>query len=130
MTGTLSWSDLENRYWLGPACWYGSIIFALSAIVFGAQQTLVLEQLAAQNTERLHRSLCRQSTTAGKLRGHPRWAVVFAWQCPLMFLSYSIVLFLAGLTSHVASPVARNRKWDHDAQVSDEGCLMFETFKS
>jgi len=34
-----------------------------------------------------------------------------------MFLSYSLVIFLIGLTTYVISPVARKREWDDDAKT-------------
>ena len=55
----------------------------------------------------------------------PNWIYVFAWQTPLMFLCYAIVFYLAGLTSYIVSPVARDFVWDDNAKVSRlSSCLL------
>ena len=33
------------------------------------------------------------------------WKKVFMWQCPIMFMSYSVCLYLLGLTLYVCSPL-------------------------
>ena len=47
----------------------------------------------------------------------PRWKMVFIWQCPIMFLSYSVCLFLAGLTLFVCTPLIKGEKWDTASDV-------------
>lgn len=49
----------------------------------------------------------------------PRQIMVFVWQCPIMFMSYSVCLFLLGLTLAVATPLIRLREqgWSTDANV-------------
>ena len=47
----------------------------------------------------------------------PRWKMVFIWQCPAMFLSYSVCFFLAGLTLFVCTPLIRGDKWDTGSDV-------------
>lgn len=48
----------------------------------------------------------------------PRWKMVFTWQCPIMFLAYSVVFFLAGLTIFVCTPLIRRNPWGTDSNVS------------
>ena len=48
----------------------------------------------------------------------PRWKMVFIWQCPAMFMSYSVCFFLAGLTLFVCTPLIRRDKWDTGSDVS------------
>ena len=48
----------------------------------------------------------------------PRWKMVFVWQCPLMFLSYSLCFFLAGLTLFVCTPLIRGDTWNSASDVS------------
>lgn len=58
----------------------------------------------------------------------PERTMLYVWQSPLMALSYSMVLFMAGLLSYVISPFANKRLWDEDAKVyfrvpcSNEAC--------
>ena len=47
----------------------------------------------------------------------PRWKMVFVWQCPSMFLSYSVCFFLAGLTLFVCTPLIRGDAWDSASDV-------------
>ena len=46
--------------------------------------------------------------------------MVFAWQCPMMFMSYSVCLFLLGLTLLVITPLIqiRQKGWNGDVNVS------------
>ena len=48
----------------------------------------------------------------------PRWKMVFIWQCPAMFMSYSVCFFLAGLTLFVCTPLIRGDPWDTGSDVS------------
>lgn len=48
----------------------------------------------------------------------PRWKMVFVWQCPSMFLSYSVWLFLAGLTLFVCTPLIRGDTWNSASDVA------------
>ena len=49
----------------------------------------------------------------------PKWIMVFVWQCPIMFMSYSVCLFLLGLTLLVITPLIRikERGWNKDVNV-------------
>ena len=44
--------------------------------------------------------------------------MVFIWQCPSMFLSYSVCFYLAGLTLFVCTPLIRRDKWNTASNVS------------
>lgn len=48
----------------------------------------------------------------------PRWKMVFTWQCPAMFLAYSVLGFLSGLTLFVCTPLIRMRPWGAESNVS------------
>jgi hypothetical protein len=51
--------------------------------------------------------------------------MVFTWQCPVMFMSYSVCLFLLGLTMLVITPLIRYREqgWSGESTVSNTYCL-------
>ncbi len=55
----------------------------------------------------------------------PRWKMVFIWQCPMMFLSYSVCFFLAGLTLYVCTPLIRGAQWSEGVNVS-RWCFLFD----
>lgn len=56
----------------------------------------------------------------------PRWKMVFIWQCPAMFMSYSVCFFLAGLTLFVCTPLIRGDRWDTGSNVRVL-CVFFMT---
>ena len=43
--------------------------------------------------------------------------MLFTSQAPIMFLSYAVLSFLAGLCSVVISPLARDPDWNYHAKV-------------
>jgi hypothetical protein len=102
VTGALQWPDIDSRYWLGPACWYSSLVLAIAAVILAAQQTILLETLKSNDNLE-----CYQEHFWGTT--HPRWWLLFAWQAPFMLLNYSIFLFLIGLCSHIGNPFAFTR---------------------
>jgi hypothetical protein len=54
----------------------------------------------------------------------PRWGMIFMWQCPVMFMAYSICLYLLGLTLYICSPLISG-DWEANAYVS----IVDQTFK-
>lgn len=48
----------------------------------------------------------------------PRYKMVFTWQCPIMFMSYSVCSYLAGLTIYVCTPLIRGNVWSAGSNVS------------
>ena len=52
----------------------------------------------------------------------PKRSMVFVWQCPVMFMSYSVCLFLLGLTLLVITPLIklRERGWSDGANVTKQ----------
>jgi hypothetical protein len=56
--------------------------------------------------------------------------MVFTWQCPLMFMSYSVCAFLAGLTVLVCTPlIQRSGGWNAGCNVSTAHAPYY-TFKT
>jgi len=47
----------------------------------------------------------------------PKWKMIFLWQCPQMFMSYSVMLFLAGLTALVCTPLIEKQPWGPESNV-------------
>ena len=90
------------------------IILALTAIVLGAQQTIVLPSEVDRDT-----ALGVQQ----RLRVHgkedtPRKNMLFISQSPIMCFSLSVACFLAGLSSVVVSPLAQSPLWGPEAKVT------------
>jgi hypothetical protein len=52
----------------------------------------------------------------------PKWKMIFLWQCPQMFMSYSVILFLSGLTVLVCTPLIEKRTWGPESNVRFQSC--------
>jgi len=52
----------------------------------------------------------------------PKWKMIFLWQCPQMFMSYSLILFLTGLTLLVCTPLIEKQPWGPESNVGFESC--------
>lgn len=150
--GTFSWNNVGDAYWLTRACWYLTLLLAVLGILLSAQQVTVLNFLgdipafdddSAEETVDRYMPLlisgarhltnqpeaqCRKGYP-GPCRPNKR--MMFVWQCPIMFMSYSASLFLAGLTVLVITPLIRLQEngWTGDATVSNttKNCLGSKT---
>lgn len=114
----LPWNNLSGRHWFGVAAWYASIVLSVLAIVLGAQQTLLLQDLIEVEGE-----LVQQRLKSPRSHGqNPSHLMLMAWQSPLMCLRYSLILFFAALTTHVLSPLVMGglQSWDDDVKVSEQ----------
>ena len=137
--GSFSWATLGQAYWVASALWYSSLILSILGILISAQQVTVLDLLGAQprtdsSSERIRfvrrylSFILREdrSQAAGndpdRLSGigawSVRWKMVFIWQCPVMFMAYSVCAYLAGLTIYVCTPFIRGDPWGAGSKVS------------
>lgn len=104
VTSCISWQVISTSHWSASALFYSSIILAFVAIVAAAQQGMVLpgdETLMA--TTNLP-SISGMVTSGNELT---HWQLVFVLQCPLMFFSFAVATFLAGLFAVVFGPLGR-----------------------
>ncbi|KAH0437170.1 hypothetical protein CcaCcLH18_04038 [Colletotrichum camelliae] len=92
VVGMLSWPTIYAGHWLTPACLFTSIFYSIAAIFFAAQQMMLIE-----GTEPLGDLKCFRKEYWAQ-NDEIRWIVVFAWQAPVMFLSYALVLLVYNLT--------------------------------
>ena len=140
--GSFSWNTLEKAYWLTHAFWYSSLILSILAILLAAQQLSVLQLLGRPNRQALNDrsdgkadidrylpmmlseipqpySASERLEPQERLRKwRPRWKMIFTWQCPIMFMSYSVLLFMAGLTILVCTPLVREKEWETGSNVN------------
>jgi hypothetical protein len=77
---------------------------------------MVLDNINSNDWERAQRHL----SVSGEGEWRPKRTMLYVWQAPLMALSCSMILFMAGLMSYVISPFASKRRWDEDAKVQSE----------
>lgn len=113
----LGWDGVNESHWVVRGSWYISILLSLFSVVLGAQQTVLNDTRTRDDLYIPWRKLCPAVESDRKDHQRPNWALVLAWQGPLMFLSYSLVMFMVGLTAYIITPVARKQKWDDDAKV-------------
>jgi len=120
--GCWSWSTPADYQWLEKAAWFACILLSITAIMTGAQQTLLLEtsepssQMSPDHLHNLRRSL--EGCCSNQQHPKPCPIVIFSWQVPIMLLCYAVISFLAGLCVVVYSPIAGKVEWNADAKVS------------
>ena len=124
VTSSLSWPSIPAAHWTVPALLYSSIVFALLAVVLGAQQQRVLPSIhsdasLACDIERIRNFRDRLRAGDGKNSN-----VVFALQSPLMMFTLSVASFLAALCALILSPIVLTGVWNDDAKVSRKSVLM------
>lgn len=111
--GGFSWNTIRDAYWLASAFWYISLVLSILGIMLSAQQVTVLQVLGRLPIQPGHDSHVRRflplimtetqppllelkslhvQDTLGIWK--PRWKMIFIWQCPTMFMSYSVCFFL------------------------------------
>ncbi|KAF2238228.1 hypothetical protein EV356DRAFT_563961 [Viridothelium virens] len=141
--GSFSWFSVPSAYWLALAMWYSSLVLSILGIVLSAQQMAILNllgelpersasktvletlkrylplMLSRQGLHENEREFQAGSDEAGVWK--PRWKMVFTWQCATMFLSYSLILFLMGLTILVCTPLIRGGDWSSDKNI----CVVY-----
>ena len=113
MIASLSWVTLAGVHWSGPAIWYMGIVLSLTALVVGAQQTVVLPSNVDVDTAS---AVQQRLQMDGKAR--PRRDMLFISQSPIMCFSLSVACFLGGLTSVVISPLSKSPQWGPEAKVT------------
>ncbi|USP81509.1 uncharacterized protein yc1106_08783 [Curvularia clavata] len=127
--GAFSWTTIADAYWLTHGFWHMSLILAILGILLSASEVTVLDLLGpltlpppshAQALSTIdgmvdrYRPLLLSPTTSASGGQHyvPRRKMVFTWQAPVMFMSYSVCAFLGGLTILVCTPFIRHeREW-------------------
>ena len=113
MIASLSWVTLSGVHWSGPAIWYMGIVLALTAMVVGAQQTVVLPSDVDLDTDSAVQQRLKRD---GKAR--PRRDMLFVSQSPIMCFSLSVTCFLGGLSSVIISPLTQSPQWGPEAKVA------------
>ncbi|KAF2247983.1 hypothetical protein BU26DRAFT_393026, partial [Trematosphaeria pertusa] len=124
--GAFSWITIEEAYWLTHGFWHGSLVLSILGILLSASQATVLHILgplpSPAKTSRYHNAIQRYvpillSRTSDGWK--PRMKMVFTWQCPMMFMAYSVCAFLAGLTILVCTPLIRREgAWNAGCNIA------------
>ena len=122
--GAFSWTTVEEAHWLTHGMWHSSLILAVLGILLSASEVTVLYYLGPSTSiARLtpvqaklllqrYRPLLLSAMKTSNRPFVPRRKMMFTWQAPLMFMSYSVCTFLGGLTVLVCTPLIRYKHGD------------------
>ncbi|KAF2731009.1 hypothetical protein EJ04DRAFT_398835, partial [Polyplosphaeria fusca] len=124
--GAFSWTTIEAAHWLTHGFWHASLVLSILGIMVSASQVAVLNLLGPLPPLRrlsLHRDAVKRYepllVSKGGAEVTARGKMVFTWQCPLMFMAYSVCFFLAGLTVLVCTPLMRREGgWDVGCNIA------------
>ncbi|KAK3690092.1 hypothetical protein B0T22DRAFT_462978 [Podospora appendiculata] len=129
ITASFSWPNVADSHWVGPAFWYASLSTSICGIFLSAQQLTLLSLIgdlpegpntpsAAMMRRHLSQILYEKKGPRGSTPADGEaatvgsgsqwvlsWRQVFAWQCPMMFIAYSTVFYMVGLTVVVCTPL-------------------------
>jgi len=122
--GCFSWGPIVDEYWLGPAFWYTILVLSILAILLSSSQAFLFNALKEPSVEDYQHYLPlivatldnsphvnEELTSPNESRLPmdtlfvPKWKMMFTWQCPMMFMAYSVISFLGGLTIYVCTPL-------------------------
>jgi hypothetical protein len=90
-------------------CWYSALIFALTSVSSATQQAITLNRLSTYSNglTRIRLLLAAETESEQADDGHdarhkrPSLLQLYVWQTPIMFLNFSILLYIAGLMALV-----------------------------
>ncbi|KAK4170957.1 hypothetical protein QBC36DRAFT_350684 [Triangularia setosa] len=112
--GVFSWPSTERTVWIAKMLWNWSLFMSFFALISSAHQRL-LRRLPEEPSDLLSDgdlvrclSLFLQPPVApgDKMFNRDISArMLWFWQCPTMLMSFSWVLFLAGYTLHILTPI-------------------------
>ncbi|KAF2688272.1 hypothetical protein K458DRAFT_475164 [Lentithecium fluviatile CBS 122367] len=127
--GAFSWTTIEEAHWLTHGFWHGSLVLSILGILLAASDITVLHITGTLPSP--HKTYQSQSLRSAVLRyeplllsktlegWRPRKKMVFTWQCPMMFMSYSVCAFMAGLTILVCTPLIRREgEWNAGCNIA------------
>lgn len=156
MIGCFSWPTPDTVFWLGPACWYTSLVLSLFSVLLSSSEAFLFttirdapqklgwrkeiamilllheddmscslpilrESLIATDDAAARRDTILTSQPRAEresLQVSVRWNMVFTWQAPIMFMAYSAICFLLGLSIFVLTPLYDGRVFDGESKVS------------
>lgn len=131
-----------TQHWLGPACWYSSLVLSVFAILLSSSMQWIFNTI-----DKSPRRPCLEKELAMILsvrRDRPgesdrpdddeaekgwlpksmrvprvdvRWNMIFTWQAPMMLMAYSVMSFFVGLTVFVCTPLYDGGGWVDGSNV-------------
>jgi len=150
VTASFSWGNVDTSHWVGPAFWYASLSTSICGIFLATQQLALLALIGdipeepddPKTTTVLRRHLSqilaeKQPTVISPSQGveaahgsfqygrgdaswEISWRLIFSWQCPMMFIGYSTLFYMIGLSTVVCTPLFQE-EWGPNCYVSCVG---------
>lgn len=121
----LSW-DTENRHWVVHAFWYWCIVLDVFAIGISSQQLSILQYLKV--CEAHQNPLLDMIVKDGNEGKHPDSKMVYVWECPMMLLVHSMILFIIAVSVHVCYPLINDPGWGVDSKASNLSTTEWDTY--
>ncbi|KAJ6023778.1 hypothetical protein N7540_004575 [Penicillium herquei] len=107
----LSW-DKKNRHWVAHAFWYWCIVLDVFAIGISSQQLSILQYLKFYEAHQT--PLLDMIVKDGNEGKRPDSKMVYVWECPMMLLIHSMVLFTIAVSVHENAEILR-QSLTHDS---------------
>ncbi|KAH7385986.1 hypothetical protein BKA66DRAFT_66712 [Pyrenochaeta sp. MPI-SDFR-AT-0127] len=118
--GVFSWPSAVDTVWLAQTFWYWALTLAIFGLIMAEQHSSLLNSTTAtiphptSNTNIGVQDTSRLFMHARKTSRKINWNMVYIWQAPLMFMSWSWFSFFLGLTFHVSRPFFPQPQRDRD----------------
>ena len=142
ITASFSWNTVASAHWTAPGFWYASLTFSICGILLAAQQVAAFSLLGPfpenPSADGARKAILRylphmlrktsMQVSHNEARNPEydlgewtvRWKMVFTWQVPMMFMAYSFLCYILGLTIMACSPLLQRQPWGPESNVS--GC--------
>lgn len=109
VSGSFTWPQPDTIPIATLGCWYSALIFALTSVSSATQQAVTLNRLSTYSNglTRIRLLLASRTPSEQAHDGHnaqhnrPSLRQLYVWQTPIMFLNFSILLYIAGLMTLV-----------------------------
>ncbi|OJJ00747.1 hypothetical protein ASPVEDRAFT_40283 [Aspergillus versicolor CBS 583.65] len=111
----LSWPT-EDRHWTARAFWYWCTVLDVFAIGMSSQQLSILQYL--ESCEVHHNLLLDMIAKDSKEGKHTDSNMVYVWECPMMLLVHSMILFIVAVSVHVSYPLINGPRWGFDSKIA------------
>lgn len=119
ISSAFTWPATEEAPWTVPAAFYSALIMSLSSVWMGSQLNIFLYRLGASRKSMIElQELLREEPSPGAREHRPKFLQKYLWHFPVLSLSWSLSIFLIGLTILILDRATTAGSWQSDAKVS------------
>lgn len=133
-----SWPSITESFWVARVFLYWSLSFSIFSLISSTIDQL-LEWVPTPGDDTLSERDCEAALSllicpralfaasgtdlAQDLKLYrPKWSMVYVWQCPVMLMSWSWILFYTGFLLSILTPVIPDASQPHETQVRSSLC--------